>query len=286
MLLRLVVFGFVPFFLAPGLCCRLKEYATSDSQCCPMCHEDISSTVVRILVLSSYLSPKVFSDGGTVVRRDCTPQSGTRCGPCMNGTFMNQPNGLINCFTCTTCDHGHGLFAYQSCSATTDTVCHVLHGYLCKGLMDHTGCSLAQKHTRCAAGQRIKEPGKNNLRTSRTDTVCEPCPSGYFSQDGVNCTDWNVCSETEVHVKKGSLSSDVVCGTSSRHRYYCIPVILIFTICVLLIGGLWTRECISRCQKGQERRAIVEGGAMRTMPQDDGPPLRNQVVSLHLHTLS
>uniref|UniRef100_A0A3P9BUW7 Tumor necrosis factor receptor superfamily member 14-like n=1 Tax=Maylandia zebra TaxID=106582 RepID=A0A3P9BUW7_9CICH len=122
---------------------------------------------------------------GTVVQRDCTAYSGTRCRSCDLGTFMNQLNGLSNCFPCTTCDTGHGLFVKRNCTAKTDTVCDVLNGYYCKGLIDSNGCSLAEKHSQCEAGQKIKESG-----TSRSDTVCEDCQPGFFSKDGVKCTAW------------------------------------------------------------------------------------------------
>ncbi|XP_070825450.1 tumor necrosis factor receptor superfamily member 14-like isoform X1 [Chaetodon trifascialis] len=214
MLSTLLVFGSVAAFTAPVLCCRPKEYATREGQCCPMCHE------------------------GTVVRRDCTPQSGTRCGPCENGTFMNQPNGLNKCFSCTSCDPGQGLIVQQQCTATSDTVCDVSSGYFCRRLADDTGCSLAEKYTRCAPGQRIKEPG-----TSRTDTVCENCQPGYFSHDGVDCTAWTNCSETQVKVKEGSSSSDVVCGTASRNHYCYVSVLLVLlTLVGLVITGTLTSK--------------------------------------------
>ncbi|XP_033181971.1 tumor necrosis factor receptor superfamily member 14-like [Anabas testudineus] len=123
---------------------------------------------------------------GTIVRRDCTKQSGTRCAPCEDGTYMNQPNGLTRCLSCTSCDPGHGLFEQKKCTLTSDTVCDILSGYFCKTL-EATGCSLAEKHSSCKPGQRIKEHG-----TSSSDTVCEDCQSGYFSQEGVNCTAWTV----------------------------------------------------------------------------------------------
>ncbi|XP_054483139.1 tumor necrosis factor receptor superfamily member 14-like isoform X2 [Anoplopoma fimbria] len=167
---------------------------------------------------------------GSVVRRDCTRQTGTRCIPCVNGTFMNEPNGLNKCNPCTSCDQGNGLFAKQGCTAATDTVCHVVNGYFCKAFTDESGCSSAEKHTQCGPGHRIKAPG-----TSRTDTVCESCPSGYFSLDGVNCTVWTLCSKTQPKIKEGSRIRDVVCGTASRQQYSYIAVIL--PLLTLVIKG-------------------------------------------------
>ncbi|KAM4563802.1 tumor necrosis factor receptor superfamily member 14-like isoform 2-T2 [Odontesthes bonariensis] len=159
----LVFVGTVGLFLTPGSCCRPKEYTSGDGQCCPTCHE------------------------GTFVSRDCTVQSGTKCSSCETGTFMNKPNGLRKCFTCTSCASDQGLFARQECTTTSDTVCDVLSGYFCQTLGDNAGCSWAEKHSGCAAGQRIKEPG-----SSRNDTVCEDCQPGHFSTDGLNCTVWTL----------------------------------------------------------------------------------------------
>ncbi|XP_076732695.1 tumor necrosis factor receptor superfamily member 5 isoform X2 [Maylandia zebra] len=189
--------------------CHTKEYATRDGQCCPMCQE------------------------GTVVQRDCTAYSGTRCRSCDLGTFMNQLNGLSNCFPCTTCDTGHGLFVKRNCTAKTDTVCDVLNGYYCKGLIDSNGCSLAEKHSQCEAGQKIKESG-----TSRSDTVCEDCQPGFFSKDGVKCTAWKTCSNQQIKVK-GSSTSDVVCGrTSSQHYFVFLP----FLLCSVAFTSLVTAK--------------------------------------------
>uniref|UniRef100_A0A8C6L8S9 TNFR-Cys domain-containing protein n=1 Tax=Nothobranchius furzeri TaxID=105023 RepID=A0A8C6L8S9_NOTFU len=74
---------------------------------------------------------------------------------------------------------GLGLLTRQRCSATSDSVCGVLDGFFCR-TRSETGCSLAEKHSACQHGQRIKQPG-----TSRNDTVCEDCPGGSFSPDGV-----------------------------------------------------------------------------------------------------
>ncbi|XP_074499250.1 uncharacterized protein LOC141772310 [Sebastes fasciatus] len=218
--LALVIAGYIAALLAPVMCCLPKEYKTRDGECCPMCHE------------------------GSVVRRDCTQQSGTRCSNCVNGTYMNQPNGLTNCFLCTSCDQGHGLFAQQECTATKDTICDVLSGYFCKHLMDGGGCSLAEKHSPCPPGHRIKEPG-----TSRTDTMCELCQPGHFSQDGLNCTVWTICSETQVKVE-GSSSSDVVCGAASRERFFYIPFIMatLLSLALVITGKLSSRKTETSAQ--------------------------------------
>ncbi|XP_040919209.1 tumor necrosis factor receptor superfamily member 21-like isoform X3 [Toxotes jaculatrix] len=145
MLSTLLVFGCV--FAVPALCCRAKEYITGDGQA-------------------------LKNDAGTVVRRDCTEQSGTQCIPCADGTFMNHPNGLNKCFPCTSCVPALGLFSKQKCTATSDTVCDVLSGYFCKSLADDTGCIMAEKHTKCAPGQRTEQPGKEN--SNLTSPAVEP----------------------------------------------------------------------------------------------------------------
>ncbi|KAK9525087.1 hypothetical protein VZT92_017424 [Zoarces viviparus] len=174
---------------------------------------------------------KIILVVGAVVRTDCTPQSDPQCISCMNGTFMKKPNGLIRCFLCSSCDRGAGLFAQQGCTATADTVCDVVRGYFCKTLTDETGCSLAQKHSHCGPGEWVERPG-----TSRTDTVCGSCPLGYFSLEGLSCTVWTPCSETEVKVKEGSASSDVVCAAASRQRYGLIPAFILFTSTLVGLG--------------------------------------------------
>lgn len=68
-------------------------------------------------------------------------------------------NNILTCFCLLL---GHGLLVHQECTATSDTHCGVLPGYFCSILAEDAGCSLAVKHSRCDAGQRIKEPGKNN----------------------------------------------------------------------------------------------------------------------------
>uniref|UniRef100_A0A8C6T415 TNFR-Cys domain-containing protein n=1 Tax=Neogobius melanostomus TaxID=47308 RepID=A0A8C6T415_9GOBI len=150
------------FLLLPALSCRPEEYAAQDDgQCCPMCRE------------------------GTVVIGHCTEDSGTRCRPCANGTYMNQPNGETRCFLCSICHSAHGLLALLPCSSVSNSVCGAKPGFFCQQLSEGGSCEAAQKHSSCSPGQRVKEPG-----TSSADTVCEDCPEETFSLQGTNCTAW------------------------------------------------------------------------------------------------
>ncbi|XP_056129028.1 tumor necrosis factor receptor superfamily member 14-like [Lampris incognitus] len=182
--------------------CRPEEYQTSDGLCCPMCKK------------------------GSVVRRHCTEESGTRCTPCGVGTFLNKPNGLTTCDTCKSCDPGQGLFAQQECNSTSNTVCGVLDGYYCTHDTSQSECTIAVMHTRCSPGQRTKTPG-----TKKTDTVCEDCEPGHFSPSGMNCTVWTKCSDGQVEIKEGSGTQDAVCEDENkpRHHYYLMlpPIITI-----------------------------------------------------------
>uniref|UniRef100_A0A3P9LK46 TNFR-Cys domain-containing protein n=1 Tax=Oryzias latipes TaxID=8090 RepID=A0A3P9LK46_ORYLA len=187
----------------PASSCGAKEFPSRDGQCCPMCNK------------------------GSFVSRDCSDVLGTKCLPCEEGTFTDQPNGLKSCSSCSLCT-GHGLVTRQKCTRTSDTVCGVLDGYFCL-VLENSGCSLAEKHSQCKRGQQTKEPG-----SSTANTVCEDCPHGSFSEDGLNCTQWTECSKNERQETDGSSVSDVVCSSASRTHnalYFSLGLFV-----VLLLG--------------------------------------------------
>uniref|UniRef100_A0A4W5NBK9 TNFR-Cys domain-containing protein n=1 Tax=Hucho hucho TaxID=62062 RepID=A0A4W5NBK9_9TELE len=101
--------------------------------------------------------------GCLVVLRDCTLDSSMSCLPCVRGTFMNKANVFTKCFPCSPCKQGQGLFTQIECPTTSNTV-------------------LEHKH--CSPGQSTTAPGKYET----TDTLCDECQHGYYSQHGVNCT--------------------------------------------------------------------------------------------------
>uniref|UniRef100_A0A7N6B1L2 TNFR-Cys domain-containing protein n=1 Tax=Anabas testudineus TaxID=64144 RepID=A0A7N6B1L2_ANATE len=114
--------------------CNLAEYQIGN-ECCPMCLR------------------------GSRVRTDCTEFRSTSCLPCLEGTYMNQPSGLKQCFPCSQCDAGSGLKIKCSCTTTSDTVCEPLEGFYCVDPSDN-GCRAAQKHRSCEPGQYISQKAK------------------------------------------------------------------------------------------------------------------------------
>ncbi|XP_060788272.1 tumor necrosis factor receptor superfamily member 14-like isoform X2 [Neoarius graeffei] len=198
--------------LTYGASCRKGEYRSTAGECCPMCSI------------------------GTVVIKDCIGDYSTACRPCTKGTFMNEPNGLPDCFPCKTCDAG--LFILQDCTGTKNTVCEVLDGYYCSQYSD-VECDHAVKHSECKPGQHIKAPG-----TKASDTVCEPCPLGFYSPEGVNCTKWTDCSvRHEVEVQEGTSIRDVQCKPT-RERYGLIPV---FVLCLPTVLVLFFKHKMNCC---------------------------------------
>ncbi|XP_058498141.1 tumor necrosis factor receptor superfamily member 14-like isoform X2 [Solea solea] len=154
-----LLFGLVVGLIVPGSCCQEKEYKSRDGDCCSKCDE------------------------GQFVLKDCTDVRSTRCNRCKDGTFMNQPNGLNMCFPCTSCVSGNGLFVKQACTASTDTVCDVLSGYMCRDESSSTGCSRAEKHSSCVSGQQIKEPG------ARSPTPWLRAETRATTSAAVNCSE-------------------------------------------------------------------------------------------------
>ncbi|XP_026870157.2 tumor necrosis factor receptor superfamily member 14-like isoform X4 [Electrophorus electricus] len=203
-----VIFGLRVFgvyaVLVYGNNCGQSEYQSASGECCPMCNI------------------------GSVVFRDCEGDASTTCIPCGINTYMNKPSGLYRCFLCKTCDHVQGLIITQDCTTIQNTVCGILEGYYCKDYGDGE-CTFALKHRKCQSGQEIKVAGTKN-----TDTVCEACPSGFYSPLGVNCTKWTDCSVKDEDVdKEGSSVNDVTCKPKRRERYSLIAAVLVAITFVL-----------------------------------------------------
>ncbi|XP_058640772.1 tumor necrosis factor receptor superfamily member 14 isoform X2 [Onychostoma macrolepis] len=142
-------------FLSVGSTCGPSEYSSAYGECCAMCNI------------------------GSVVRSDCSGDLSTTCKPCSPGTFMNEPNGLHQCFACKHCAESQGHYIQSKCTSSD-----VLDGYYC---IDYSNsqCHHAEKHRVCRPGQETK-----TLWTKASDTECVDCVHGFYSPSGLNCIKW------------------------------------------------------------------------------------------------
>ncbi|XP_021472562.2 tumor necrosis factor receptor superfamily member 14 isoform X2 [Oncorhynchus mykiss] len=170
------------------IACGRAEYRIGD-ECCPMC------------------SP------GNHVHKHCTEFTSTSCVPCVDSTFLDEPNGLIKCKVCTNCDPGLGLKVKQPCRPSSDTVCGTLEGFYC---LDPTkdGCRAPQRHSSCKPGQYISHTG-----TTSTDTVCSDCTGDTYSNGSLTaCQSHTGCESLGLQeIKPGSPWSDSECGPQLSH---------------------------------------------------------------------
>ncbi|CAB1330224.1 unnamed protein product [Coregonus sp. 'balchen'] len=108
------------------IACGRAEYRIGD-ECCPMCSPG------KEPLFTSYESPDVntsstptekhdiviLCSAGNHVHKHCTEFTSTICVPCVDSTFLDEPNGLIKCKV------------KQPCRPSSDTVCGTLEGFYC-----------------------------------------------------------------------------------------------------------------------------------------------------------
>ncbi|XP_036435643.1 tumor necrosis factor receptor superfamily member 14-like [Colossoma macropomum] len=184
--------------------CAWDQYEI-DGECCPMC------------------TP------GNRVYRHCTVDTSTTCVPCIYSTFIDAPNGLRQCFSCTVCATAKSLRVKTACTRSSDTVCEPLDGHYCTD--EHSGsCRRAVKHTNCSPGQYIKQRG-----TASKDTECAECPDGTFSNGSLqSCQPHSKCEDLGLtEIKAGTLSSDAECGTKTPADL--ISIIIFFVIMIVAV---------------------------------------------------
>ncbi|XP_023267311.1 tumor necrosis factor receptor superfamily member 5-like [Seriola lalandi dorsalis] len=177
----------------------------------------------------------------------------------MEGTFMNHPTGLKQCYRCTNCDPGSGLRIKKSCTTTSDAVCEAQGGFYCTDSTKNS-CVAAEKHTRCQPGQYISQKG-----TASKDTVCSDCRDATFS-DGTftSCQPHTQCeSENLQLIKAGTAASDAECGERNSLK---VTVIVICAVVLLLVIGLVVVLVLNR------RKHVAALTRNRSPPTEENTP--------------
>ncbi|XP_016085815.1 tumor necrosis factor receptor superfamily member 14-like isoform X1 [Sinocyclocheilus grahami] len=209
--------------------CARAEYKI-DKQCCPMC------------------AP------GNRVRWHCTDDTSTTCVPCPPLTFLDEPNGLMECFPCTVCDANQGLRLSEVCTRSSDAVCGPLERFYCTEKKKGS-CTLAVQHSKCNPGQYIKQAG-----TGSTDTVCADCTGDSYSNGSFSsCLPHTKCEAMGLaETNPGTHSSDSECGNPPT-AVAIIASSVIVTLILITVVSVLIFKCI-RKKKLSKRSGKQETG--------------------------
>ncbi|XP_060766976.1 tumor necrosis factor receptor superfamily member 9b isoform X2 [Neoarius graeffei] len=152
------------------------------------------------------------------------------CKPCENGTYTILDTAMF-CKSCTQCISPQRV--KQQCSASSDTVCECVQGFVC----GNDACSFCIQQ--CAKGE---EPTENR--------GCRPCPEGTFnSQINHRCVKWSSScpSPDQQIVAAGTAVSDIVCAdvkptesplkTDSKDSYSRVMLVLVIICACLIISS-------------------------------------------------
>ncbi|XP_073069281.1 tumor necrosis factor receptor superfamily member 11A isoform X2 [Manis javanica] len=185
---------------------------------------------------------------GKYMSSKCTTTSESVCLPCGPDEYLDTWNEEDKCLLHKVCDTGKALVAVEPGNRTAPRRCACTAGYHWSA-----DCDCCRRNAECAPGFGAQPPVQLNK-----DTVCEPCPAGYFSEafsSTEKCKPWTNCTvfgETEAH--HGTDKSDVVCSSSlpsekpPNEPLIYLPgliILLLFTSVVLvaaIIFGVYYRK--------------------------------------------
>uniref|UniRef100_A0A8C6Y625 Tumor necrosis factor receptor superfamily member 5 n=1 Tax=Naja naja TaxID=35670 RepID=A0A8C6Y625_NAJNA len=108
---------------------------------------------------------------GKYMAKKCTAFSETVCKPCGSNEYMDIWNEEEKCFLQKICDRGKALIEVIPGNSTFQKQCACTAGYHW-----NRDCDCCRRNTKCSPGSGVKFPIQQDK-----NTVCVPCPTGYFS---------------------------------------------------------------------------------------------------------
>ncbi|XP_062970593.1 tumor necrosis factor receptor superfamily member 5 isoform X2 [Cynocephalus volans] len=192
----------------PPTACKEKQYPIN-GQCCSLCQP------------------------GQKLVSDCTELIDTECLRCSKGEFLDTWNTERHCHQHKYCDPNLGLRVQREGTSETDTTCTCEEGRHCTS----DACESCALHSLCSPGFGAKQ-----IATGVSDTICEPCPVGFFSNVSSafeKCRPWTSCETKDLmELQAGTNKTDAICD--SRHRMRAlvmIPVVTGILFAVLLVSA-------------------------------------------------
>ncbi|NXT37921.1 TNR11 factor, partial [Pelecanoides urinatrix] len=173
---------------------------------------------------------------GMYMSARCTGTSDSECQPCGPNEYMDVWNEEDKCLLHKICDQGKALREVNPGNSTFQRQCACTMGYHW-----NEDCDCCQRNTICAPGFGVEHPVQQDK-----DTMCTPCPRGYFSKVASStdeCKSWTNCTALGMaEIVPGTDKSDAVCAEQkipepsedgTNRIVYVLIVILFF---VALVG--------------------------------------------------
>ncbi|XP_017733401.1 PREDICTED: tumor necrosis factor receptor superfamily member 5 isoform X5 [Rhinopithecus bieti] len=166
-------------------------------------------------------------------------------------TACREKQYLINSQCCSLCQPDLGLRVQQKGTSKTDTICTCEEGQHCAS----EACESCVPHRSCSPGFGVKQ-----IATGVSDTICEPCPVGFFSNASSafeKCRPWTSCETKDLVVQQaGTNKTDVVCGPQDRQRaLVVIPICLGILFVILLLVLVFISESSEKVAKKPNDKA-------------------------------
>ncbi|XP_050748620.1 tumor necrosis factor receptor superfamily member 11A [Gymnogyps californianus] len=173
---------------------------------------------------------------GRYMSARCTGTSDSVCQPCGPNEYMDVWNEEDKCLLHKICDQGKALREVNPGNSTFQRQCACTMGYHW-----NEDCDCCQRNSICPPGFGVEHPVQQDK-----DTMCIPCPRGYFSKVASStdeCKSWTNCTSLGMaEIAPGTDKSDAVCAEQkmpepsedrTNRILYVLIVILFF---VALIG--------------------------------------------------
>ncbi|XP_058143141.1 tumor necrosis factor receptor superfamily member 5 isoform X2 [Dasypus novemcinctus] len=217
----------------PPTACRDDQYLIN-SQCCKLCPP------------------------GEKLVNDCTEVTQTECQFCGAGEFLDTWNRESRCHQHKYCDPTLGLRVQREGTTKTDTTCACKEGQHCAS----NACESCAFHSSCPPGFGVK-----HTATGVSDTICEPCPVGFFSSVSSafeKCQPWTSCeTKDQVELQEGTNKTDVLCGSPPipprRRALVAIPIAVGILFAVLFVlASASIRKGVKKPENKPEETVFME----------------------------
>ncbi|XP_013373744.1 PREDICTED: tumor necrosis factor receptor superfamily member 5 isoform X2 [Chinchilla lanigera] len=199
---------------------------------------------------------------------ECTELKQTQCVRCTKGEYLDTWNTERHCHVHRHCDPNLGLQVQKEGTLETDTTCVCKEGQHCT----NNACEHCDLHTPCGPGLGVKQLG-----TEASDTICEPCPNGFFSNVSSvsgKCHPWTSCENKYlVELQAGTNVTDAVCGFQNRSRALLVIPIVVGVLIAILLMCLYFTEFPGRVFRKPKDKALHDKaewqGPVETIDPED-----------------